>query len=159
MAVGVAACRALIAAVPSTIAVVRPGDGVLIDALRTAGARIIECERADEGMGASLACGVGASAEADGWVVALADMPWIAVPTFGRVRDAVADGALLAAPFHRGRRGHPVGFGRACYAELAALSGDEGARAVVVRHARELQRIEVDDLGVLRDVDTPADLA
>ncbi len=119
---------------------------------------MIECERADEGMGASLACGVQAAAAADGWIIALADMPWVATATIASVRDAIAGGALLAAPFHDGRRGHPVGFGRACYRELAALTGDEGARAVVMRHARELQRIDVDDPGVLRDVDTPADL-
>jgi molybdenum cofactor cytidylyltransferase len=97
--------------------------------------------------------------QAAGWVVALADMPWIAPESIARVAAAVATGAQVAAPFHRGERGHPVGFGRACYAELAALSGDIGARAVIAAHRDALVRIDVDDLGILRDVDAPADLA
>jgi molybdenum cofactor cytidylyltransferase len=156
--VGVAACTAMRAALPETLAVVRPGDEAVADALRATGVRIVECARADEGMGASLADGVSAAADAHGWVIALADMPWIASETIGRVRDALVDGALLAAPFFEGRRGHPVGFARRCFGELARLSGDDGARAVVMRHATELRRIDVDDAGVLRDVDTPRDL-
>ncbi|HEV2040071.1 MAG TPA: nucleotidyltransferase family protein, partial [Casimicrobiaceae bacterium] len=59
----------------------------------------------------------------------------------------------------QGVRGHPVGFSRRYYGELAALSGDEGAKAIVRAHERELQLIETDDAGVSRDIDTPADLA
>ena len=110
-------------------------------------------------MGASLACGVQATANAKGWLVALADMPWITPATIARVAAAVADGALLAAPFHAGERGHPVGFGAACYAQLAALTGDEGAKSVIAAHRDRVARIDVDDRGVLRDVDAPADLA
>ena len=67
-------------------------------------------------------------------------------------------GALVAAPFHRGERGHPVGFGAACYAALAALTGDEGAKTVVAAQRDRVVRVEVDDAGILRDVDTPSDL-
>lgn len=157
-AVGVAACRNLVAAVPTVIAVVRPGDAALAAALTVAGARVVECGNAADGMGASLACGVRASLAAPGWVVALADMPWIRPGTIALVADALRNGAPVAAPFHAGRRGHPVGFGSACRAELAALAGDEGAKAVVAAHRDALVPIEVDDPGVLRDVDTPDDL-
>ncbi len=85
-------------------------------------------------------------------------MPWILPSTIARVAAAVADGAPVAAPFHDGRRGHPVGFSAACYVMLAALAGDEGAKAVVAAHADSLARIDVDDAGILRDVDTLADL-
>ena len=57
---------------------------------------------------------------------------------------------------HRGRRGHPVGFASELYSELALLSGDEGARRLVARYPA--QGVEVDDPGVLLDVDTIADL-
>jgi molybdenum cofactor cytidylyltransferase len=156
--VGVAACRNLIAAVPTVVAVVRPGDAALAAALSAAGARVIECPRADEGMGASLACGVQAAADADGWIVALADMPWIRPDTIARVATALTEGAIVAAPFHEGVRGHPVGFARACGLELAALAGDEGAKSVLAAHRQQLVRIDVDDPGALRDVDTPQDL-
>jgi molybdenum cofactor cytidylyltransferase len=157
-ALGAVACRNLVAALPEVVAVVRPGDMALADALHAAGARVIECRDAADGMGASLACGVRATGHADGWVVALADMPWIRPETIARVAAAVANGATVAAPFHDGTRGHPVGFANSCRAELAALGTDEGARSVIVTHRDALLRIDVDDPGVLRDVDTAQDL-
>ena len=156
--IGVVACRHLLAALPKVIAVVRPGDAALAAALGAAGAQIVRCANAADGMGASLACGVTAARDAAGWLVALADMPWVLPSTIARVAAAIADGAPVAAPYHGGRRGHPVGFSAACYEKLAALTGDEGAKAVVAAYADELAHIEVDDTGALRDVDTPADL-
>jgi molybdenum cofactor cytidylyltransferase len=155
---GTAACGHLLAAVAQVIAVVRPDDAALAAALGAAGARVVRCVRADDGMGASLACGVRSAPDADGWLVALADMPWILPATISRVAAAVAGGAPVAAPFHRGERGHPVGFGKPCYAALAALAGDEGARAVVAAHRDGIARVDVDDPGILRDVDSRDDL-
>ena len=156
--VGVVACRNFVAAMPSVVAVVREGDARLALALEAAGARVVRCANADDGMGASLACGVRATRDARGWVIALADMPWLQIDTIAAVAAAIGGGATLAAPFFRGRRGHPVGFGPACGAALAGLSGDEGAKAVVAAGRDIMVRIDVDDPGVLRDVDTPEDL-
>lgn len=156
--VGAVACRNVLAAVGRVIAVVRPEDDVLAAALVDAGAEVVRSAKSAEGMGASLACGVRASREAAGWVVALADMPWVSPATMGAVAAAIRDGAMVAAPFHRGERGHPVGFGRACGDALVALRGDVGAKAVIGAHRDALVRIDVDDPGILRDVDTPADL-
>jgi molybdenum cofactor cytidylyltransferase len=58
---------------------------------------------------------------------------------------------------HRGRRGHPVGFSPELYSELVQLSGDEGARRLVARYPSH--GVELDDPGVLADVDTNDDLA
>jgi molybdenum cofactor cytidylyltransferase len=157
--VGATACRNLLSALPRVVAVVRPDDAALAAALGAAGARVVRCPDADDGMGASLAYGVAATKDAAGWVVALADMPWILPATIARVAAAVAEGAPVAAPFHAGRRGHPVGFSAACRAALAALGGDEGAKSVVDAHRDRLARIDVDDAGTLSDVDTPADLS
>jgi len=79
----------------------------------------------------------------------------------GRYRRflALEADAALVAPLHLGVRGHPVGFSRRYFGELAALTGDEGAKDVVRNHSQELRFIETDDPGVARDVDTPADLA
>jgi molybdenum cofactor cytidylyltransferase len=109
-------------------------------------------------MGCSLACAVNATADADGWVVALADMPWIAPATIAAVADALADGADLAATSFGGRRAHPVGFAKRHRPALSALTGDDGAKSVVAAHLSQLRLIEVDDDGVVRDVDTVADL-
>ncbi len=158
-AIGVASCLHLLSALPEVVAVVRPGDSILSSRLRAAGAQVVECAHADEGMGASLACGVAAAADANGWVVALADMPWIAPATIALVVDALRDGADIVATSHIGVRAHPVGFAGTHYAELRALAGDEGARSILAAHRDSLQLIEVADSGVVRDVDTPADLA
>ena len=156
--VGTASCRRLLATLPSVIAVVRPDDLALAAALGASGARIVRCANAADGMGASLACGVSSAPDATGWIIALADMPWVSPEAIARIAAAIAEGAPVAAPFYRGERGHPVGFGRICYAALVALSGDEGAKSIVAAHRDSLARIDVDDHGVLRDVDTPSDL-
>jgi len=157
-AVGVAACRHLLAALPTTIAVVRPGDAALAAALTAEGARVIECAHADKGMGASLACAVAADPNADGWVVALGDMPWIRPATIAAVTTALTAGHAMVAPALDGERGHPVGFARAFRSALLALTGDQGARAILASHRAALHCIPTDDPGVLRDIDVVADL-
>lgn len=156
---GVAAARNLVAALPDSVAVVRPGDEALSRLLVATGVRLVECASADDGMGTSLACGVVAAADADAWVVALADMPWIDPTTIVKVADALRAGANITAPALRGQRGHPVGFARRHHAALAALTGDVGARGILQRNAAGLTIVDVDDPGILGDVDRPADLA
>ena len=156
--VGVVAARHLLAALPDSIAVVRAHDAALSAALAAAGLRIAVCENASDGMGASLACGVAATADADGWVIALADMPWIRPATIRLVVEAIASGADIAAPTLRGARGHPVGFACTHREALMSLTGDAGARSLIDRNAAGVAWIDVDDEGVLRDVDTTADL-
>ena len=156
--VGVAALRNLLAAVDSVIAVVRPGDDTFANTLMAAGARVTVCPNAGNGMGASLAWGVRAAPLAAGWLVALADMPWIRPASIANVVYALRRDVALAAPQYQGARGHPVGISARFYAELRALQADEGARHLIAAHAAVLELLAVDDAGVLRDVDTPADL-
>ena len=98
-------------------------------------------------------------AQADGWVVALGDMPHVRPDTIAAVADALRAGHGLAAPFHDGCRGHPVGFGRAHRRALEALRGDVGARDLLTQAAAQLHRLGVDDPGVLTDVDEPRQAA
>jgi molybdenum cofactor cytidylyltransferase len=154
--VACAAAHRLLLSVPRVIAVVRPGAEALAHLLNDAGCDVIFSNDAERGMGASLAAGVHASADADGWIVALADMPWVAPETIEAVARRLDEGASIAVPLYRGQRGHPVGFGAVHGPRLAALDGDVGARALLASPA--LTTIEVDDAGVLADVDTPGDL-
>jgi molybdenum cofactor cytidylyltransferase len=108
------------------------------------------------GMGASLAAGA-RGLEADGVLVALADMPHLRPSTVRAVLDAFASAPEdIVAPIHQGRRGHPVAFDRRFIAALAALDGDVGAAPLLRRHAADLLALGVDDPGILLDVDTPA---
>jgi molybdenum cofactor cytidylyltransferase len=155
----VVAARHLRAAVARCVAVVRPGDSELVFLLRAEQLQIVECARAQDGMGASLACGISACADADAWLIALADMPFVLPDTIARVAAALRAGATLAAPIFQGRRGHPVGFARRFAPSLLALSGDRGARILLAQYDAQLTRVACDDPGILRDVDTPADIA
>ena len=107
------------------------------------------------GMGHSIAAGVAARPDAGGWLVLPADMPLIEPATILTVARELAHHAVVYAQ-HKGRRGHPVGFATELYSELATLTGDEGARRLVSRYPAV--GVEVEDPGVLVDVDTEADL-
>ena len=113
-------------------------------------------EEAARGMGHSIAAGVSARPEAPGWLVLPGDMPLVAPATLLAVADAVAEHPVVYAQ-HHGRRGHPVGFAAELLSELRQLSGDEGARRLLARYPAH--GIELDDPGVLVDVDTVEDLA
>lgn len=156
--VGVRSAANLTGAVDRTIAVVAPGDGLLIDRLAKTDVEICACPQSHEGMGASLACGVRASADAGGWVIALADMPFVLPSTVGLIAQALRDGAAIVAPSYADQRGHPVGISRAYYAELAALSGDIGAKNILQRDRDRIVLLSVDDPGIHRDIDSLEDL-
>lgn len=154
--VACAAARALLSVLPHVTAVVRPGAEALAHALNDAGCDVVFSTDAERGMGASLAAGVRATAQAEGWLVALADMPWIAPATIEVIACRVDGGASVVAPIYRGRRGHPVGFGTMHLDALSSLDGDIGARTIL--EAADVTAIEVDDAGVLADIDTYPDL-
>ena len=156
--IAVAAARNLCAALDRVVAVVRPDVPELSRALGGAGVEVTVCPDAASGMGHSLAHAIAATPEASGWVVALADMPFVSPETIRRVAAALRDGAELAAPSYRGARGHPVAFAARYRHELESLTGDAGARAVLKRDHQRIRVVEVDDPGVLRDIDTPVDL-
>jgi molybdenum cofactor cytidylyltransferase len=107
------------------------------------------------GMGHSIAAGVAARPDASGWLILPGDMPLIQASTMQAVARELAHHAVVYAQ-HKGRRGHPVGFAAELYSELVTLGGDEGARRLVARYPA--YGLEVEDAGVLVDVDTEADL-
>ena len=158
VAIAARAARNLVAVLPDVVAVVRWGDFPLYDMLEQEGCQVTMFQGAARGMGASLAHGVAQARAADGWIVALADMPGIAPDSVRKVMAALERGALIARPVYRGQPGHPVGFGAKLRDALLALDGDTGARAVVDRHAGDVQLIECDDPGVLYDIDRKSDL-
>ena len=151
----------LIEGAGNALAVIPPGAATLRGILEEVGCEILESPRTVRGLGASLAAGVSATANAAGWIVALGDMPFIRPGTIAAVRAKLEGGAMIAAPVlaATGERGHPVGFSPALKDELAALDGDEGARAIIALHRDGLVTICVDDPGIVVDIDTPGDLA
>ena len=139
-------------------AVVRPGQDALKENLKTEGCEVVVCDNAAEGMGASLACAARAAGERGGYLVALGDMPFIRRSSIAAVRDSLAAGAPLTAPYWRARRGHPVGIAGSFHRALLELKGDEGAKKLLAANERQIVKIPLGDPGVLRDIDTQQDL-
>ena len=108
------------------------------------------------GMADSIACGVAATPEAQGWLILPADLPLIQASTLRAVAEALQSHTVVV-PFYLGKQGHPVGFQAACGKALQKLTGDEGARAVVMQHT--FLKLSVMDEGAVLDVDTPELLA
>jgi len=154
--VAVVAARNLLAALPTVLAVVPPRSDRLAANLAEAGCEVTVCEHAVDGMAASLVHALSCKPVARGWVIALADMPFVRPSTVTALAAAVEEGAGIAAPVIGGRRGNPVAFGRMHIDELMQLRGDEGARRLLKVHP--VTQVPVDDPGILRDIDTPADL-
>jgi molybdenum cofactor cytidylyltransferase len=154
---GAAAASTLVATLPRVVAVVQPGASTLTAALREYGVQVVVCPRTDEGMGTSLAWGIAAASDWTGWIVALADMPFVMPATVQTLVAAVADGAALAAPRYQGRRGHPVCFGASYRQALLALTGDRGGRDLLCAAGDRLHLFDCDDPGVLADIDTHDD--
>ncbi|QNA87785.1 nucleotidyltransferase family protein [Massilia sp. Dwa41.01b] len=156
-AVVVASARHLLAVLPRVVAVVPPEDGGVGEALRALGVEVTVCPDADSGMAASLVHAIRHSLpQADAWLVALGDMPHVAPATLRALLEALAAGAQIAAPTYRGQRGNPVAFGQGHLPALLALEGDAGARGLL--RSCPVREVAVCDPGILRDIDTPADL-
>lgn len=153
--IGVASLRNLRKALPEVIAVARAGDDELSGLLESEGIVVTLCRDAHLGMARSLACAIRTSMNAGGWVIALGDMPFIAPETISAVARKIVPSGRIVVPAFRGERGHPVGFGSRYRAELLGLEGDEGARSVLKRHSQDVETIECEDPGILRDIDTP----
>ncbi len=114
--------------------------------------QIVVAADAAKGMGHSLAAAMQATTDWQGAVIALADMPWVLPATVCRVRDALGPGKLVV-PTYQGQRGNPVAIGRDYFGRLAALQGDSGARQLMQEFGTHTVKLEIDDPGLVRDLD------
>jgi molybdenum cofactor cytidylyltransferase len=122
-------------------------------------AELVECDDWDEGLAASLRCGVRAAGDAAWIVILLGDEPGLPAASISRVIGA-AGGAPAEVGAARarwgGRPGHPVALARTVAARAEMLRGDVGARALLDEVA--VLEVECGDLGSPADVDTRDDL-
>ena len=161
--IALASAESLIKAIPVSIAVLRPKNKDLTELLINVGLNIVFCTEYNQEMADSLATGIRFSvnfeAANDGFVIALADMPYIQTETIVAVANKVADGASIVIPTYQNQRGHPVGFSAKFRSDLENLQGDEGARSIIKRYTNEVELLPTDDAGILVDIDTPNDLS
>ena len=117
--------------------------------------------RAGDGMASSITQGVSQTRHWGGWVICLADMPWIQTATYQAIIEAVTpDAIVVPSTQQKGtvHRGNPVGFGKNYRSALEALLGDRGARSVVAAHGDRVKQVNVKDPGILLDIDYPDDI-
>jgi molybdenum cofactor cytidylyltransferase len=123
---------------------------------RAAEALLIENPDFRLGQFTSMQCGLRAvPAEADGVLFTLVDHPAVAAAAIEALLD-LTSAAPLRIPRFDGRRGHPIWFSKSLIPEFLALPAGSSAKEVVTRHAREIAFIDVDDPGILTNVDDPA---
>jgi molybdenum cofactor cytidylyltransferase len=156
--IGIAAARHLKQCVEHVIAVVRPDDKVLTNLLHAEGVSTIVPENTGQGMSGSLVSAIRTTKDADGWLITLADMPWINSQTISKIAMMIEDGADIAVPHYGDHRGHPVGFSRRFLPDLLCLTGDKGASDLLRSNTNSVQIFHSDDVGILQDIDKPRDV-
>jgi molybdenum cofactor cytidylyltransferase len=131
----------------------------LADTAERAGARVLFNSDPGEGPITSLRVAIQELGDSVAGLAYLpVDHPMVRPETVAALLEAAHGDEAVAAltvPTHRGKRGHPAVFGASLFAELADPALEGGARAVVHRHLERARLVEVDDAGVIIDIDTP----
>jgi len=122
-------------------------------------ARVVLNESYRQGMGTSLKAGLSAvDPQSAGALIVLADQPFVQPATLDRlIAEHRRSKAQIVIPTYRGFRGNPVLLDRSVFAEVMALDGDMGCRAIFGDHLDGIVKLPVDDAGILLDIDRQSD--
>jgi molybdenum cofactor cytidylyltransferase len=134
----------------------------IAEALRDLKVTIVHNPNFEEGMSTSLQAGLSAlPPNTDGAVVLLGDMPEVESSDLEVLMAAFAAKGrqAICVPVNRGRRGNPVLWGTAYFAEMMRISGDVGAKQLIAQYQERVTEVAVGSNGIFADVDTPSDLA
>lgn len=148
--------NALINALPNSIAVIQPQQTARKELLKALGYSILESTRAEQGMGYAISDAIKATKFAQGWLIALADMPWVTSTLIEKIVASVDQSKSVVAPRYNQKRGQPVAFGAAWFEQLASLEGDVGARELL--KIADIHWVDWHDDRIHRDVDTIQDV-
>ena len=131
----------------------------ILDRIDTDGLRVVINRRYDAGLSSSVRAGMGEIPDARAVVLVLADQPFQSAATINRLIETYRrSGRHIVAPTLRGAQRNPVLFDRSLFWELMSLSGDAGAKPIILRHPDEVLSLEVSDPRQFLDIDTRADL-
>jgi nicotine blue oxidoreductase len=120
------------------------------------GAEPLVCERWEEGQSASLACGLAEVDDAEAVIVLLGDQPRVPPEAIRRLLEARGEGAAVVRATYGGEPGHPLLLEHELLGRLRDVTGDRGARNLLMSVAT--REVPCDDLGGGEDVDSPAQL-
>ena len=124
-----------------------------------AGVKVVVNQSYQQGMASSLRAGLSAlDPQSAAALIVLGDQPFTPPQTLDQIIQAYRDsGAPIVIPTWQGTRGNPVLLDRSVFPEALALEGDVGCRAIFEKHLEEIVNVEVEDGGVLLDIDDRAD--
>ncbi|OKP50502.1 molybdopterin-guanine dinucleotide biosynthesis protein MobA [Serratia marcescens] len=145
-------CQALASGLPVQV-VTRPDNLPVLAAC--AANQVPVTLLASAGLGDSIAAGVAATSHWQGWLIHLADMPFVSADVFRQVANALRQHAIVR-PSYAQQPGHPVGFSALLRKQLCQLHGDNGARRLLQGTAVYLLPLE--HPGVVQDIDLPSQL-
>ena len=152
------ATRAALESRSDPIFVVTGHRAANVEAILPAGATVLHNPDFAEGLSSSLRCGIRALPPGvDAVVVALGDMPFVRAQHYEALLAAWRPGAIVV-PTRDGRRGNPVLWSALFFEEMSALTGDQGAKSIVTRHAGSVIEVPTVDDAVFVDVDDAEDL-
>jgi len=113
-----------------------------------------------DGMSASLRAGMMAvPPEAEGVMVLLADMPEIQTEHINQLIAQFQPNRIVRAVTEDGISGHPVLFAKTYFADLAALTGDVGAKTILRLAQDQIVDVTISGQAATLDLDTPEDWA
>lgn len=128
-----------------------------VGAMNDARVRVLENADPSRGMFSSIQIGV-AGAVGDALLVLPGDMPYVRPDTVRALIAKYRERPAIVSPRHKAKRGHPVVLPLSLCDEIAATAPTANLHDVIKHHQDERVDLEVDDAGVNRDVDIPADL-
>jgi molybdenum cofactor cytidylyltransferase len=155
-----AAATALAGGATPVIVVTGHEAAAVADVLRGLDVTIVANPDYADGLSTSLRAGLQALPQGiDGALILLGDMPEVETSVLAALMAAFTSESAICVPVRHGRRGNPVLWGSAYFAEMMQLTGDSGAKPLMARHATHLIEIEVATDSIFEDVDAPEDLA
>jgi CTP:molybdopterin cytidylyltransferase MocA len=128
-----------------------------VNAMNDSRVRPVENPDPSRGMFSSIQVGV-ATANGDALIVLPGDMPYVRPETVRAVIAKYREHPAIVSPRYKGKRGHPVVMPLSLRDEIAATAPSANLHEVIKHHQDQRVDLDVDDAGVVRDVDTPADL-
>jgi len=126
---------------------------------RKLGIKTVYNPRYCQGMSTSMAKGLEkVNPDSELIMIALADQPLIKPATYNMLMNhANKSEKGITIPFYRGKKGNPIVFHRRYLKELAGSTGDIGGRQLLKRNPEDILKLEVDDRGVIANINTAAD--
>ena len=154
------AATALAGGAQPVIVVTGHEAAAVADALRGLDVTIVANPDYADGLSTSLRAGLRAlPGGIGGALILLGDMPEVETSVLVALMAAFTDASAICVPVLHGRRGNPVLWGSAYFAEMMQLTGDSGAKPLMARHETRLIEVEVATDSIFEDVDAPEDLA